>query len=383
MSKRSRIAIFIDWFEPGFKAGGPIRSVANFVYHLSDTYEIYIITSDRDLDDDRSYDGLLTDGWIDRQGYKIFYTTPGYLNFFSTKKLLEQAAPDWIYINGMFSWSYSILPVLVRTFFYRKSSVLLAPRGMLKDSALQFKKTKKGVFLKLFKALYIQQNIIFQATDTEEKRAIISVFGKDACVALVPNFPGRQNEFIPIRDKKRGELRMIFISRVHPIKNLEYLLNILPEIAAKTELTIIGAIENKEYWKRCQDLIALTDSRVSITIKENIPHAQLEKILINHHLFVLPTLGENFGHAIFESLAAGRPVLISDQTPWRNLTENHVGWDIPLTEPSEFREVIMRVANMNADELNVWCKGAWLYCHRYLTANNLRKNYIDLFESKN
>ena len=116
---------------------------------------------------------------------------------------------------------------------------------------------------------------------------------------------------------------------------------------------------------------------------EDVPHAELEAMILEHHLFTLPTLGENFGHAIFESLAAGRPVLVSDQTPWQNLSVYHAGWDLPLSERNMFKEVINKVAAMDITELNVWCKGAWLYCHEYLAASNIKKSYAVLFASKN
>jgi glycosyltransferase involved in cell wall biosynthesis len=98
---------------------------------------------------------------------------------------------------------------------------------------------------------------------------------------------------------------------------------------------------------------------------------------------VLPTLGENFGHAIFESLAAGRPVLISDQTPWRNLKQDFAGWDIALANGDEFKKVANMMVNMDNDQLNRWCKGAWMYCHKYLSENNLKNDYINVFASKN
>ncbi|HKH60480.1 MAG TPA: hypothetical protein VKA49_06595, partial [Flavitalea sp.] len=198
MIRRPKIAIFIDWFEPGFKAGGPIRSIANFIHHLGDTYEIYIITSDRDIDDLKSYEGVSTDNWIDRHEYKVFYASPGGLNFSSIKRLLQQISPDWIYVNGMFSWTYSILPVLVRTFFYKKASILLAPRGMLKESALKFKPAKKKIFLAIFNAIYVRSNVIFQATDAGEKLDIACIFGKNAKTVRLPNFPGIQRNFIPV-----------------------------------------------------------------------------------------------------------------------------------------------------------------------------------------
>jgi glycosyltransferase involved in cell wall biosynthesis len=54
----------------------------------------------------------------------------------------------------------------------------------------------------------------------------------------------------------------------------------------------------------------------------------------------LPTLGENFGHVFVEALAAGCPLIISDRTPWLNLKQKEIGWDIPLEEPGSWRDII-------------------------------------------
>ena len=72
--------------------------------------------------------------------------------------------------------------------------------------------------------------------------------------------------------------------------------------------------------------------------------------LVSYDLFFLPTLGENYGHAIVEALCAGLPVLISDTTPWRKLSEINIGWDIPLESGEEFVRVIEMLAELSANE---------------------------------
>ena len=40
---------------------------------------------------------------------------------------------------------------------------------------------------------------------------------------------------------------------------------------------------------------------------------------LSYHALLMPSLTENFSYTVLESLQAGIPVLISDQTPWRDL----------------------------------------------------------------
>ena len=45
---RKKILISIDWFLPGTKSGGPVRSYANLIDHFKGDFEFYIVTRDTD-----------------------------------------------------------------------------------------------------------------------------------------------------------------------------------------------------------------------------------------------------------------------------------------------------------------------------------------------
>ena len=51
---------------------------------------------------------------------------------------------------------------------------------------------------------------------------------------------------------------------------------------------------------------------------------------LSYHALLMPSLTENFSYTVLESLQAGIPVLISDQTPWRDLEAQGIGWDLSL-----------------------------------------------------
>jgi glycosyltransferase involved in cell wall biosynthesis len=77
-------------------------------------------------------------------------------------------------------------------------------------------------------------------------------------------------------------------------------------------------------------------------------------LLTQQDLFLFPTRGESFGHVIHEALRAGLPVLISDQTPWRRLEEQGVGWDLPLGDLSAFSRRIEEVAGWSDTARRMW-----------------------------
>jgi glycosyltransferase involved in cell wall biosynthesis len=106
---------------------------------------------------------------------------------------------------------------------------------------------------------------------------------------------------------------------------------------------------------------------------------ELVHFIRQHHLFILPTIGENFGHSIFEALLSGRPVLISDQTPWLKLDKKKAGWDIPLTEPDRFGRIIKEFAEFDQTEFDKWAIGAWTYAQSFITNPEIHKKYLELF----
>ena len=73
MSKK-KILVFIDWFRPGFRAGGPVQSCVNLIDHLKSEYDFSIITSDTDYMEDKPYAGIKSDEWIVREdGVRVYY----------------------------------------------------------------------------------------------------------------------------------------------------------------------------------------------------------------------------------------------------------------------------------------------------------------------
>lgn len=376
---KPKVLVMADWFDPGFKAGGPIRSCVNFAGNLKDHLDIHVLTTDRDLGDHAPYPGIQQDTWIRHSlGINVFYASPQWISWKNILEAIRSVRPDVIYLNSMYSRYFSLYPLLMKKRGAINSKVVLSPRGMLKDSAIQFKAGKKKLFLRLFRLLGLQRGIVFHATDATEQQDIKKYFGTVQSV-LIGNNHGLQHALkLPV-SKAVGEVDLLFIGRLHPIKNLHYLLELLRTVRRTVRFTIVAGMENKEYWDQCQEIIQSLPENIRVHYAGELPHPGLETVMNAHHLFVLPTKGENFGHAIFEALAAGRPVLVSDQTPWRRLAQYKAGWDLPLDRPQDFAAVIEAVADMDQPTLHEWCHGAWNFCKAYLDNAGIKEQYIKLF----
>ena len=380
MSGKKKIMLFADWYEPGFKAGGPIRSCVNFVQYMHAAFDIYVFTSDRDLNASSAYKNILSDEWERKgDGINVYYCSPQKLNWKNIKDQVRAIAPDFIYLNSMFSKYFTIYPLLINKRQEDQAKVILSPRGMLRESALKFKSSKKKIYLDIFRMFRFHRNILFHAADETEKNDIHEIFGDHVQVAYVPNFPGRLDESALQIGKHKDDLLVLFVGRIHPIKNLDYLLRVLGKVQTSVQLTIVGSIEDKSFWQDCQSLIDQLPENISVHYKGEMPNQLLPAVLKEHHIFSLPTKGENFGHAIFEALSLGKPVLISDQTPWKNLQPAKAGWCISLQEPEKFVDAIKEASNWDQEEYNLWSLNAFNFAKRSIDPIDLQKQYQQLF----
>jgi len=377
-----RLLLFIDWFSPGYKAGGQISSCANIIHALKEEpWDIYIITRDRDLDDDNAYENIAIDEWnVFQRNTKVMYLSPARTNYNTIRKLVEEIKPDTVYFNSMFSYKFTLVPLWVVKNSSRSNKVILAPRGMLQSGALQFKSFKKKAALSFLHYSGLLKNILFHATDEVEVADIEKNIHGRLRVKMVYDFPTMLQAPYTDIEKGKGELKCLFISRVVGKKNLLYFLQLLAETKKRISLTIIGPVEDEEYWRQCLQQINRLPATCVVHYKGSVPNADLGGIYRGHHLFVLPTHGENFGHVIFDSFLNGRPVLISDQTPWRGLEEKKMGFDVNLADKDKFKDCLEYFADMDFPEFDSWSRNAWLFGQeRIEQLKGLTDEYKSLF----
>ena len=104
---KKKLLIFIDWYYPAYKAGGPIKSVHNIVMALKDEFEVSIITSAYDLDGLEVLEGIKTNEWIQDKGYSLIYLDKLHQNKRFLKELVVENSPDIVYFNSLFSRTFT------------------------------------------------------------------------------------------------------------------------------------------------------------------------------------------------------------------------------------------------------------------------------------
>ncbi len=358
MMPKPIILTFVPYYLPGYKSGGPARSIANMADRLGGKLEFRIVTSDRDKGDDRPYPGVITGEWNSVGSSRVFYLSPTDQSLAGLTRVIKNTAHDILYLNGFFNPQFTIRVLAARRLGLISSSPLvLAPRGEFSEGALLLKSRKKRIWIALSRTLRLYQNLTWQASGRHEAADIRREMKSSAQrIAVAPDLPAAPGTLTRGNTEQTrapgGPLRVCFISRISPMKNLDYALKVLLQVKAPVKFDIYGVEEDKAYWKKCGGIIDNMPRNVSVTYHGKIKHADVHRTLLKHDLFFLPTRGENYGHVIYEALSAGLPVLISDQTPWRNLESPGVGWDLPLEENAAFKAAIESQSALSGEELS-------------------------------
>ena len=377
---KSKVLIFIDWFLPGDKAGGPIRSCANLMDHLGNDFDFSVVTRDTDYTVTKSYSGITSDAWnILPDGKRVYYISANQLNKETISKLLSEEKYDVVYLNGIWSQAFTAWPMKQLKKSKFKGKVIVAARGMLAPSALAIKATKKKMYLYFIKWRNDFSNVIFHATNLQEASDIRKVIGDKNQIVIAGNLPRKISESTQHTSKSTDKLRIISIARIAPEKNTLYAIEVLSKVKVAVESDFYGPIYNEEYWKECKAATEKLPSNVKLNFMGPIPSENILNTLAKYDLFFLPTRGENFGHVILESLQAGTPVLISDQTPWNNLESLKVGWDLPLESQEKFVKIIEGMVNLQIEEFVKLSENAIRFSEDYATSEKLIEENKKLF----
>ncbi|MEM9937051.1 MAG: hypothetical protein AAF824_25705, partial [Bacteroidota bacterium] len=227
------LLIMTDWFLPGYKAGGPIRSIANLCRELAGDYELLILTGDRDYGDEEPYAEISPNTWIAWEGgAKVWYASPGWLTLSSLERLIKEVNPVYVYLNSMFSVKFAVWPVYLLAMKRMSAQLVWAPRGMLHKGAIQYKKGRKLLFLAWVRLMGLPAHMIFHATDEQEAEDITQYMGAKASPSVIANLTHLPSLPPTRKLKVAGQLVMGFISRIHPKKNLAFLLAVLQKVSA-------------------------------------------------------------------------------------------------------------------------------------------------------
>jgi glycosyltransferase involved in cell wall biosynthesis len=354
-----------------------MRMVANFAARFRDRYDFFVVTRNYDSRSNRRpFTEVNSNCWQDHEDAKVFYVPDGRWSRALCSRLFDDVDPAVVFLNSIFSTPVVKFLLTRRFGRARNVPVILAPCGELAHEALHIKSHRKRAFLALAKAFGLYSGIIWKSSTEVESSEIRRHFGQKITVRTAPDLPSPARPMSEEADSKAvktpGSVSLTFVARIVRIKNLHYLLEVLARIEhGSVKLTIVGPVEDREYWAKCQKLIDSLPQNIQVEITGPVQHEAVSDILTGSHFLVHPTLNENFGYVLLEGLAAGCPVIVSDRTSWRGITEQNAGFVLPLDDEDVWLETIERCICMDAASYRDMSIGARHFAEHFVAAPEL------------
>lgn len=350
--QKDTVLVFAGLFEPGFMGGGPVRSMQRIMDTAPDTADVYLVTRDRDEGSRTPYDGIRAGTWLARGPSKVFYLDQASPSQWAAllRRLWPIRRARLLYVNSMFDRQFSMVPVILAWLrVLRPELVLIAPRGEFSPGALAHHEGRKRRFLLLWRALLKGLPVLFHASTEREADEIRAVLA-GVPVVVVLNQTALPSSSLAVRETNGDTLRLVFVSRISRKKNLAAVLEGLREVETPVELDVYGPREDAAYWARCDALTRQLPGHVTVHYRGHAEPGQVREVFAGHDAFVFPTLGENFGHVIAESLSASCPVLCPDTTPWTSVLEGGGGLVLASTEASAVTAALKELASLTPQE---------------------------------
>lgn len=146
--KRPKVLIFSDYYLPGYKSGGGMRTIVNMVERLHSNYDFWIVTRDHDGKQDKTqYNNVRINDWNDVKEAKVFYLSKDNIKLSKIRELILEVKPDSIYTNSYFATLSIFVMVLRKVKKIPNINIVVANCGELSEGSLKLKPLKRNCLL--------------------------------------------------------------------------------------------------------------------------------------------------------------------------------------------------------------------------------------------
>lgn len=235
-------------------------------------------------------------------------------------KLLEEVRPDVVHCNCCWIPDSALTQKWAQEKGYK---VVLTPHGMLEPWILQrHYYTKKVPALWLYQRQAVKNADMLHATAVSEKEHLLQLGWNDR-ITIVPN--GIDVDSIQLKSSWVRTGNILFLSRIHPKKGINYLIEALAQLGGDYHCIIAGD-GDASYIEELKRLAGKLGVAERVRFIGGVYGNEKWNLFRKADVFVLPTHSENFGIVVAEALACGTPVITTTGTPWEELNTCHCGW---------------------------------------------------------
>lgn len=371
-----KILIILGRYVPGYKDGGSVRSIVNLVDTFHQQFEFFILTKDRDNGDTLAYSNIIANQFNQHDHAKVYYASNEKI---TSKMILDLSqGMDFIYVCGVFD-RYAFKSLMLKKRGKLKMPLIIAPMGSFSTGAINLKNKKKMIYIKVLRFLGLFEKIQWSVTSSIEANELKQIFPNPQIIHIAEDLPRKYLMNIDYPDKTIGKLDIVFVSRISVKKNLSYAIDIVKDLKSNIRFFIYGNKEDLAYYEKCIVQLNELPDHIQWSYEGEAESNLILSTFTKYHVFLFPTLSENYGHVIYEALASGTIPVISDQTPWLDLDIHQAGFVIPLNDKQEFIKKLEYLSNLNQTDFNMIRKSAHQYAKEKYENSMKNSGYVTMF----
>jgi glycosyltransferase involved in cell wall biosynthesis len=347
-------------------SGGPPITLLRLYKYINKLTESFIVTSEIDKNIKNEYD------------YKFIKEKFDFPFFFKIKffNLLKKLNPDIVHIHGI--WHPYLVCFIIASLFLN-INYIIQPMGALGQWALKQKSIKKYFFLKTFYIFLLKNTKVILVSSYLEKKELLNIFPDlDSKIQILPI--GIDQPSISLKKKQLKINKFLFISRLHPKKNIEFLIelwSILVKEKIDLYLDLVGE-GDLDYTNKLKKKVKYYNLEKNINFAGPKYFNDLDIFYKKNQIFIFPSKSENFGVVILEALSNGLPVITSNQTPWEDLDLKKCGWRLNLDIES-FQDLLKKIILGKFKNYNSYSQNAILYSKEFSWEKISKKLFLNIY----
>jgi glycosyltransferase involved in cell wall biosynthesis len=236
---------------------------------------------------------------------------------------------DVIHVHALMSHTSLAAAAAARRF---EIPYVIRPLGTLAPWSLQQNRFRKRLLLMLRARQLLHGAAAIHCTSEQERRDLESGFGLTRCVVIPLGIdPAVIDEApVPFAERDRDPY-VLAVSRIHPKKNLETLIEAFLDVADSGDLSrwrlVVAGTGDAGYQSTLEALVRRRQGERQVTFAGWVDGDQKRQLIRHASVFALASLHENFGMSVLEAQAAGVPALISDHVDLAPaITGGRSGW---------------------------------------------------------
>lgn len=304
---------------------------------------------------------------------------------------------DHVVVHGLWQYSsYAVYLAIKSIEKQKRPKYMVMPHGMLdpyfqKAEGRRLKAIRNWLYWAFIENKVINNANALLFTSEEEQQLAKQPFSpyhprKECIVGLgvepsPPHLPDMDGAFQNLCHGLNNRPFLLFLSRIHEKKGVDLLIKaykalLQSEGVELPVLVIAGPGLETPYGQEIETLVSENESLKNRVFFPGMLSGDAKwGAFYNCEAFVLPSHQENFGIAVVEALACGKPVLISSKVNiWREIEEKGAG----LVKNDDFQGILSLVEqwnNMIAEDKKIMSQNAYTAFVELYDSNELASRF--------